>query len=171
MFDYIAGINIGFCRRSQTVSEADTLPFQDDFIISTCVHAMNSSDTMYNFIVHVLETSSSTATVNASSNRVSRLMHIDAIFGTSQTLERHFISGGEDLFIPLRITNDFIPEEQECFTLQIIPPDALSCNEDEDNASDYFCLHTICIEDDDTNGLCTTMLLMHVDIVCMGVSK
>ena len=115
------------------------------------VHAMNFSKLMGEFEVRVLE-NRSTATVYGRVNQASPLSNIDAIFGTDETQESHDLSLGRD-FIGVIIVNDFIPEEMECFTLQITPPDTLTCNQDEDNATDYFCLHTVCIEDDDTNGL------------------
>ena len=55
------------------------------------------------------------------------------------------------------IKNDNRNESLECFTLHIHNSDAPGyrdisrCNEAYTNSSDYFCEHTICIEDDDGN--------------------
>ena len=64
----------------------------------------------------------------------------------------HFM---EMIFSTCNIRNDFEPEDEECFSIRIIPVHILgrfelfSCNEDDSDASNYFCETTICIEDDD----------------------
>ena len=63
----------------------------------------------------------------------------------------------EDTIPPLTafIRDDLRPENEECFTIRILPVDVLgrrelfSCNDDDSGADNYFCEHTICIEDDD----------------------
>ena len=55
--------------------------------------------------------------------------------------------------LSIEIRNDFIAEDQECFTIGISPSfsegarDLFRCN--PDTASNFFCKHTICINDDD----------------------
>ena len=62
---------------------------------------------------------------------------------------------GENAIRPLvsYIRNDFIIEEEECFKIRIFPTDSQGsflCNDDDDtNATSFFCNHTICIQDDD----------------------
>ena len=86
----------------------------------------------------------------------------DATFGRRVNLDDP-IEGTRDLLLGERtvsplltvIRNDFIPEEIECYTIRIFPVDVagrhelFTCNEDNAGADSYFCVHTICIEDDD----------------------
>ena len=63
----------------------------------------------------------------------------------------------EDTIPPLTtfIRDDRRPEDEECFTISIVPVDVLgrrelfACNEDDSGEGNYFCQHTICIMDDD----------------------
>ena len=83
----------------------------------------------------------------------------DALFGRrevddSLSEDITFLAGENlDLELTTFIRNDLHPEGLECFTLQIQGTDALGhhdiCHEDSAEATDYFCKHTICIEDDD----------------------
>ena len=85
----------------------------------------------------------------------------DALFGISYDPEdpledARVISPGETALrgeVIVNIRNDFVIEEEECFTIGIFNeevPDSVqfTCN-DEDDATNFFCQHTICIEDDD----------------------
>ena len=53
------------------------------------------------------------------------------------------------------IRDDVRPEDEECFTIRVIPVDVsgrrelFTCNEDDSGAINYFCQTEICIEDDD----------------------
>ena len=53
------------------------------------------------------------------------------------------------------IRNDFRVEDQECFTIRVLPYDIygrrelFDCYEDIVGAPNYFCLTEVCIEDDD----------------------
>ena len=49
------------------------------------------------------------------------------------------------------IVNDIIPEPFECFTLSIFNSSSniFHCSDDSESVSEYFCEHTICIEDND----------------------
>ena len=53
--------------------------------------------------------------------------------------------------LSITIRNDVIPEEEECFSIQINPAEfgLFTCNRDGTNSTNYYCDHTICIEDDD----------------------
>ena len=87
---------------------------------------------------------------------------VDAIFGGT-LLSDYRIKLEVDLksglltvpHIATVIINDLVPEDKKCFTLRILPVDIpgrrelFTCNEDGVVADNYFCEHTICIEDDD----------------------
>ena len=82
-------------------------------------------------------------------------LEFDALFGAGDPLEEIQIlfAGGQRLQITTFIINDFRPENQECFSLRVVVMDAIlrrnfRCNEDGDR-DEFFCLHTICIIDDD----------------------
>ena len=53
------------------------------------------------------------------------------------------------------IRDDRRPEDEDCFTLRVLPVDVpgrcelFTCNEDDSGAINYFCQTEICIEDDD----------------------
>ena len=86
----------------------------------------------------------------------------DAIFGTRDNIgdpiEESFVLDPLEDTIPSRtafIRDDRRPEDEECFTIHVIPVDVLgrrylfTCNEDDSGATNYFCQTEICIEDDD----------------------
>ena len=149
---------IGFTQRSQTVSEADGQPGLDLFT-PISIHASRAVDRDYIFVLRVLE-DISTAIVEGVNIPLSPFT--DALFGIRSEIgdraieETRVIPTGdvEPLggLIFAQIRNEFRIEDQECFTIQIFPEETsnnFSCNEDAVNATDFFCLHTICIEDDD----------------------
>ena len=84
-------------------------------------------------------------------------LEFDALFAAGDPLETIEIlfAGSQQLQITPFIINDFRPEDRECFSLRLVVMDAgpgvrrnFRCN--EDGAGDgFFCLHTICIIDDD----------------------
>ena len=52
----------------------------------------------------------------------------------------------------IHVLNDSFIESEECYTVTISSQDnveSFTCNVDTDNPTDFFCLHTVCIEDDD----------------------
>ena len=87
----------------------------------------------------------------------------DARFGDIESdpiEEMDFLNPGEDTVRPRRtqIMNDFIPEDEDCFTIQISPIDILGLRElfmcdfvdmSTTPPTNYSCEHTICIKDDD----------------------
>ena len=89
----------------------------------------------------------------------------DAQFGTRESEEdpieeiRLLNIGTQELTIETHIINDVIPEDPlKCFEIRIMNPGistvtggAFTCHEDEDvpEPTDFFCIHTICIQDDD----------------------
>ena len=80
----------------------------------------------------------------------------DALFGSGNPLEetRLLTAGRQQLSVNAFIIDDFKAEGLECFTLTIVVIDTdiqyknFRCNE-FNNAVDFFCLHTVCIEDND----------------------
>ena len=138
---------IGFRNRSQMVLERDTT-------INVDVHSARSSELNYEVQFRHVESDS---TANVENILFPPHGRFDALFGSqSDPLEDSLIlrTGNVDLTLQTRILNDFVPEGLECYTLQILSPDVdqerdnFVCN-NEDDSTDYFCLHTICIIDDD----------------------
>ena len=152
---------IGFSQRRVTVSEASVEQGVDTFPLTINVTSLRTSEQEYRVLFRVLE-SSSTANVEALNSVFST--DFDAQFGIRELNgepiedERLLEAGNLQLRTILRasIVNDFRAEEEECFTIRILSPDQVGvrqifqCNQDTDSsASNHFCFHTICIEDDD----------------------
>ena len=158
---YLAMI-IGFAQRIQTVLEVDAPYRAAGFDTTLYVHSLRSSDVDFDIKFRYQE-SSSTANVKGYNQLIP---HFDAQFGHWDSADDTIVytsslpSGSFELKKEpdVFITNDNIVESQECFTISIMIPDIkeyrafYTCNRDECNPSDFFCLHTICIEDG--NGLC-----------------
>ena len=153
---------VGFSQRRQTVSEADAPVADDLFPIVIPVNAARPAEMDINLLLRVVE-SLGTAIVDAV--QIQFNSSFDALFGFRETADDNLVeqrileTGASELTPPILalIRNDFHIEEQECFTIQILPlviigefeSEGFICNEDEVNAVDNFCFHTICIEDDD----------------------
>ena len=148
---------IGFTSRSQTVSEGDAPPGSDFNTILIDVATERTSERIHTIVFRHLE-SASTAIVQY---LIQRDPLFDVLFGgeDNDPLEERFpLQPGSDV-IPSLVTlvrNDFRPEDDECFTFGIFTTDItgarellFSCNDDEDMADTFFCLHTICITNDD----------------------
>ena len=85
--------------------------------------------------------------------------NFDAIFGritdpngpSEEWLK--FIPGDNVTEMQITIRDDLRPERQECFTIVIMTVvygvELFTCNDSED-ATNYFCSHTICIDDNDS---------------------
>ena len=148
---------IGFTTRSQTVSEGDAPPGSDFNRLTIDVATERRSERIHTIVFRHLE-SASTAIVQ--SNVIQHDPLFDAVFGNEDNdpLEERFpLQPGSDV-IPSLVTsvrNDFRPEDDECYTIGVICTDigggreTFSCNDDDDMADDFFCLHTICITNDD----------------------
>ena len=144
---------IGFSQRRSTVSEgnAEGVPIgMATLRTAEREHPMNIR----------LQVSSSTAIVEPIGAVVNQLF--DAIFGTrdrsNDPIEEFFVLEALDDAIPSIITfirDDLRLEDEDCFTLRVIPVDVtgrrelFTCNEDDSGAINYFCQTEICIEDDD----------------------
>ena len=148
---------IGFTTRSQTVSEGDAPPNSDFNRLMIPVATERTSERVHTIVFRHLE-SASTAIVQ--SNVIQRNPSFDAIFGNEDNdpLEERFPLQPGESDIPSRVTevlNDFRPEDDECYTIGIFTTDQtgsrelFDCNDDVDMADNFFCLHTICITNDD----------------------
>ena len=132
----------------------------DEFPLSIDVAILRVSERQHRMLYRVL--SSGTATVV--SFAFFDNLDFDARFGSVQAdpIEQ------EDQLLPLRdsifplqtaIRNDFVPEDEECYSIQISPIDIPGLRElficdFVDTSStppmSFFCEHTICIEDGDS---------------------
>ena len=150
---------IGFTQRSQTVSESMALP-GGVFPLSIDVATLRTAEREHPVIFRVQE-SSSLAIVEPIIGAVVDPLY-DATFGSRDNngnrVEVVFVLEAFDDAVPSMITfikNDLRPENEECFTIRILPFDVprrrelFSCNEDDSGEDNYFCLMEICIEDDD----------------------
>ena len=155
---------IGFTTRSQIVSEGDALEGSDYNRLTIGVATERTSERRHTIVFRHLE-SRSTAIVE--SNAVAQLNPLfDALFGNEDIdpLEERFpLEPGRDV-IPSLVTfvrNDFRIEDDECYTIGIFNTgidsgpggfELFSCNDEED-ATEYFCDHTICITNDDGSSI------------------
>ena len=151
---------IGFSQRRVTVSEATTEQGVDQFPLLINITSERTSEQEYQVLFRLQE-SSSTATVEAINTAFST--NFDARFGIRDNMgdpiedARLLVAGNLELRTILQtfIINDFRAEDDECYTIRVLSPDLpglrdlFECNEDSSNATDFFCLHTICIIDDD----------------------
>ena len=146
---------IGFTNRGITVSEGDALPGTDTFKILIGVHFSRPSEVVHNIVFRHLE-SASTATVE-----FERMAGVDALFGTvdSDPIVVQRLLTSEDTFtedrrtpsLAVTIINDFIPEDEECFSITITSEDVFGHREVFKCGDDmgFFCTYTVCILDDD----------------------
>ena len=151
---------IGFTQRRQTVSEADR-PFEVDqfFRITVDVRSMAMSE-INHFIVFEVPGSNMDRTARVGPSLTDNILRHDALFGTLNVTtgnlqDTRLLPSGSTVLqtqLTLTIINDFIVESQECFTISIVSRDGqlvYGCFDDDDNVDSFFCLHEICIEDDD----------------------
>ena len=146
---------IGFTTRSQTISEGESGFDFTDLIIPVATERI--SERHY---VILFRHSESAGTAIVQSYHIQRDPLFDALFGNEDNdpLEERFVlTPGSDV-IPSLVTtvrNDFRPEDDECYTIGIFTTDEFGgmelfdCNDDVDMADKFFCLHTICITNDD----------------------
>ena len=154
---------IGFTEERQCVSENE-VPGVYVYIELATLRVSERSQTMLYRLLPI-----GTATVASFS-----ATYVDVLFGVeSDPIEiTHFLLPGENTIRPLitQIVNDFIIEDEECFTIQISPinipgiRELLICDFVDISTSpptNYYCEHTICIEDDD--GKIIHMHIQHND--------
>ena len=149
---------IGFSERRQTVSEGQ-VPGVDEFPLQIDVATLRVSEREHRMLYRVL--SSGTADVVSFSYFYN--LDFDARFGVVQAdpiEQEDQLLPGRDSIIPLQtaIRNDFVPEDEECYSIQISPIDIPGLRElfmcDFVDTSvipplSFFCEHTICIANDD----------------------
>ena len=144
---------IGFEIRNQTVSESQAPEGMDRFPIRINITSEIKSELHYEVpLRHVDNIGEATL-----EGLQPTTLEFDALFGAGDPLEETQIlfAGGQRLQITTFIINDFRSEDRECFSLRVFVTDTpgnlrenFRCN--EDGAGDgFFCLHTICIIDDD----------------------
>ena len=153
---------IGFTERSRTVSESMAPPGADTFplLIPLVTLRRAERDHPMNFRLQSRAVSSTTAIVEPIGEVVNVLY--DATFGLRDNIggpiNEFFVLEALEGTIPSLITSirdDLRPEDEECFTIRVLPVDVpgrrerFTCNEDDSGADNYFCEHTICIMDDD----------------------
>ena len=149
---------IGFTERSQTVSESMAPPGEDTFHLLLPLATLRRAERDHP--MNFRQVSISSAIVEPIGGVVNQLY--DAVFGsrdnTDGPIYEFFVFEAiEDTIPPLTafIRNDRRPEDEECFTIRIFPGDVdgrqelFICGEEDYGADNFFCQHTICIEDDD----------------------
>ena len=134
-------------------------PDSDEFPLQIDVATLRVSEREHRMLYRVL--SSSTATVVSFEFRDN--LDYDARFGAVQAdpiVQRDQLLPGRDFITPLptAIRNDFVLEDEECYSIRLSPIDTPGLRElficdfvDTSSTSpmSFFCEHTICIEDDD----------------------
>ena len=161
VYIYSIDMVIGFSQRSQTVSESQAPPNSDRFMISLDMRAMIISEK--EFRVNFILLSASNTEVQAT-NLV--LKSPDALFGTRESATAE-INDTRTLNVletivgsvtppSATIIDDFRPEGEESFTIEIRIPDSgdrdnFECTTDEEvpPPGGFFCRHTIFIVDND----------------------
>ena len=160
MYIYSIDMVIGFSQRSQTVSESQAPPNSDRFMTPLDVRAMIISEKEFRVNFILLPGDAEVQATNL------LLKSPDALFGTRESATAE-INGTRTLRVletivgtptPLDaiIIDDFRPEGEESFTIEIrIPdsrdPDNFECTTDEEvpPPGGFFCRHTIFIVDND----------------------
>ena len=139
-----------------TVLESMAPPGEDLFNIDIGVSTLRTSEREHPMVFR-LQQSTSSAIVEPF-GRVENIL-FDVILGirdhSGGPIQEEFVLESLVSTIPSRqvaILNDLRPEDHECFTIRIHVVDVFGrleffeCNEEGTN---FFCEHTICIEDDD----------------------
>ena len=147
---------LGFSERTWTVSEGDTLPGHDQFVIDIIITSMRTSEIAYT--VGIRSVIEGQPIIEPSDNVQNPMF--DGTFGTREEntinnlVHSDLLSVNTLMLPPLRVTirDDVMPEEEECFELSIFPVNTeemienFVCNVDGDT---FLCEHTFCIVDDD----------------------
>ena len=150
----------GFTERRQTVSEGQ-VPGVDEFPLQIDVATLRVSERENRMLYRVL----SSGTADIVSFEFIGNFDYDARFGGFQSdpiEQTGVLLPGSSFINPLitAIRNDFRPEYEECYSIQISPLDIPGlkelpmCNFADTSSTPpmiFFCEHTICIEDDDGN--------------------
>ena len=150
LFLSLSAMVIGFTDRRQTVSEG-----LDEFPLELDVAILRVSEREHRILYRVL----SSGTARVVSYTFFDSLDFDARLGIIQAdpiEQMDILLPGRDSILPLQtaIRNDFVPEDEECFSIQISPVDIPGLRElfmcdYSDDSRNIFCVHTICIENDD----------------------
>ncbi|CAI8036861.1 hypothetical protein GBAR_LOCUS20652, partial [Geodia barretti] len=146
---------IGFTQRIRTVSEGE-VPGEELFQLEIDVESVRTAEREHPMVFRLQEANAIVETLTAVSSI------FDATFGQRENPdgpieEARDLDQGTRRIVPLLTTirNDLIPENKECYTIRIFPVNVpgrreqhFGCNHDADRADNYFCEHTICIQDD-----------------------
>ena len=148
---------IGFTERRRTVSEGGALSGEDSFLLLIPLATLRTAEREHPMDIRLFGSSAIVEPIGAVVNQL-----FDAIFGTRDNIhdpiEELFVLEALDDAVPSIITfirDDLRPEDEDCFTLQVLPVDVsgrrelFTCNEDDSGAINYFCQTEICIKDDD----------------------
>ena len=143
---------IGFSQRRQTVSESAASSGELNNIFG--VHSLRESEMEYEIQFRISETGIALSRQFQS--------YFDTLFGNrdseEEPIEYSLILDIGSLNLANRletqVINDSALGAQECYEMKILIPDVcdrelFTCNEDEVAPTDFFCLRTLCIEDDD----------------------
>ena len=149
---------IGFTERSRTVSESGATPGASSYPIEIEVATLRVSERLHTITIRHNE-QRSTAVVGP---LIGENIISDALFGLRDILRDPLelvfdLDPGQATLqqVSASIVQDLRIEPKECFTLQIYFSETLgarealvTCNAD-DSSTNFFCEHTVCIEDDD----------------------
>ena len=147
---------IGFTEERQYVLENE-IPGVYAFLVNIDLATLRVSERGQTMSYRLLTIGTATVASYSASSAV------DARFGYVEgdpIVITHFLSPGENTIRPLitQIVNDFIIEDDECFTIQISPINIPGIRElficdfvdmSTSPPTNYSCEHTICIKDDD----------------------
>ena len=160
---------IGFTERRRTVSEGGAPSGEDFFPLLIPLATLRTAEREHPMYIRLFGSSAIVEPIDGVANQF-----YDAIFGSRDSIGdpigHFFVLDALDDTIPSDITfirNDLRPEDEECFTIRVLPVDVLgrrelfTCNEDDAGAINYFCQTEICIEDDDGR--------FHVTCLCLVV--
>ena len=143
---------IGFVERTQTVSEGEAPGF-GIFGLQIYVAILRPSEREHRIVFHLGD--SSTAIVESRESQT--FQDYDALFGVRDNrfdaiTEEFSLEPGMKSVRPLNVSirNDFSPEADECFTIDISLVDS-SGHRESFSCGDvgYYCSYSICITDDD----------------------
>ena len=153
---HLTAMIIGFTTRTVYVPENNTHPGFDVWLLPIEVATVRTAEREHPMIFRV-QGAISSAIVEPIGDVVNQL-YDGTRNNTGDPIEEFFILEALEDTIdnPIAfIRDDLRPEDEECFTIRIIPVDVpghrelFTCNEDDSGADNYFCQHTICIMDDD----------------------
>ena len=137
------------------------VPGVDEFRLEIDVAALRVSERVHPMLYRVLSSGTADATVVSFEFRDN--LDYDARFGFVEAdpiVQEDRLLPGRDFIDPLQtaIRDDFVPEYEECYSIQISPIDIpglkelFMCDFVDTSSTPpmgFFCEHTICIEDDD----------------------